>query len=145
MYTVFVHDISSRRWRKARAFFKEHNVEMNVMDMREHFFPYHHFLHILSFVGIEAILKRTSLNEPSIINDETFQDMTLRESYEFLKTNKRWVRDYIFYSEHNVIVGINEDELSCFLPKEKRRRQFAHILEKLEHDRESELVKEEVI
>lgn len=138
MYTVFLKDMNTRRWRKARQFFELHDIEMNIVHIDEHFFPYHHFLHIISFVGIENILKRTSLNEPGIIHDEVFQDMTLRESYEFLKQNRRWVRDYIFYSENNVIVGINDDDLTCFIPKHKKREEFERILSRLDEEFDAE-------
>lgn len=137
MYTVFVAD-SSRRWRQALAFFEKHDVDMNIVDMNEHFFPYHHFLHIISHVGLEAILKRTSKNEPGINTQEFFQDMTLRESYEFLKENRRWVRDYIFYSEDNVIVGVNDDDLTCFIPRHKKRKEFEQILKFLDEQRDEE-------
>lgn len=108
--------------RKAKQWLKEHKlsfVEKNI------------FSSLLRDEEIRYLLMRTENGSEDIIStrskvfqelDQDLDDLTFSELIEFIKVNPSVLKRPIIVDENSFVVGYDDDEITSFLPRERRSK-----------------------
>ncbi len=108
--------------RKAKHWLKEHKlsfVEKNI------------FSSLLRDEEIKYLLQRTENGSEDIIStrskvfqelDQDLDDLTFSELIDFIKENPSVLKRPIIVDDNSFVVGYDDDEITSFLPREKRTK-----------------------
>lgn len=108
--------------RKAKQWLKEHKlsfVEKNI------------FSSLLRDEEIRYLLTRTENGSEDIIStrskvfqelDQDLDDLTFSELIDFIKENPSVLKRPIIVDENSFVVGYDDDEITSFLPRERRSK-----------------------
>lgn len=108
--------------RKAKQWLKEHKlsfVEKNI------------FSSLLRDEEIRYLLMRTENGSEDIIStrskvfqelDQDLDDLTFSELIDFIKVNPSVLKRPIIVDENSFVVGYDDDEITSFLPRERRSK-----------------------
>lgn len=108
--------------RKAKQWLKEHKlsfVEKNI------------FSSLLRDEEIKYLLQRTENGSEDIIStrskvfqelDQDLDDLTFSELIDFIKENPSVLKRPIIVDDNSFVVGYDDDEITSFLPRERRSK-----------------------
>lgn len=108
--------------RKAKQWLKEHKlsfVEKNI------------FSSLLKDEEIKYLLMRTENGSEDIIStrskvfqelDQDLDDLTFSQLIDFIKENPSVLKRPIIVDDNSFVVGYDDDEITSFLPREKRSK-----------------------
>lgn len=115
--------------RNARTWLEDHHIDYQI----------HHLLsEPLSDLEIKHILYLTESGVFELISPLTraykeleveVETLPLRTLYDLIRTYPGMLRKPIVFDERRLVIGYNEDELRCFLPKEESRREMRKLEE----------------
>lgn len=106
--------------RKARAWFKEHNIPFNERNIFSDPLNKDEIKHILCMTedGTEEIISTRSKAFQEL--GVSLDDLTLDELFDLIEENPGLLRRPIIMDDRRLQVGYNEDEIRRFLPREVR-------------------------
>lgn len=124
MVTLYVTP-SCTSCRKARAWLEEHNIPYTERNI---------FTEPLSLTEIKEILRMTEEGTEDIISTRSkayselevdISELPLNEFFEIVQAQPGLLRRPIMIDEKRLQIGLNEDEIRRFLPREVRAQELA--------------------
>lgn len=115
--------------RKAQKWLDDHHVEYTL---------HHLFFEPLSDIEINKMLRLTELGTTELLASRSkdfqeleikIEDLTLQKFFELVRSHPRILRRPIIVDSSRLVLGYNEEEIRCFLPREERRINLARAME----------------
>lgn len=120
--------------RKAKAWLEEHQLDYEL---------HHLFMEPLADWEIKNMLRLTEEGTSELIStrskafqelDVNLEELPLRDLIQLIQDQPGLLRRPIILDEKRLVIGYNEEEIGCFLPREVRRLELARLEEKLAND-----------
>lgn len=113
---------SSLSCRKARTWLDNYQIPYIERDIEVYPLSAEELKAILRLteLGTEEIISHRSSTYLNLFNDSTIEDLSLKKLLDIMCEHPKLIRKPIVMDEKRLVVGYNEDELRCFLPREAR-------------------------
>lgn len=116
---------------KAKRWLEDHNLEYQLHHLLYEPLSDREIKHILylSEEGIDSLLSpHTKAYQNIAAQIELF---SLSEMFDLIRKEPTMIRKPILFDEKRLVIGYNEEEIRCFLPKEESRRAMRKLEELL--------------
>lgn len=124
---------SKKTYKKAIAYMEKNNVEYVLVNIRNSFFSWGEFLDVLKGTknGLEDLIStRSNIVKQLRIDGLSIDAMTLKEFYEFAKSNHTIFKSLIIVGNGVTLKGHNEDEMSMLLSRSAKKKIYEFYLKK---------------
>lgn len=115
MKTPTIYIGSEHNDKKALEWFRSRNIKINVKTLKT-----------ITYEEITAILKLTEggfnqiLRRSQFINKRQFNRLSFNEAVAWLLENTDLIRTPIIIDNKRVVIGMRDDEIEMFIPREQR-------------------------
>lgn len=113
---------SDKKLRQVMSWCSLYGLEYEVMNINRRDFTYDEYKNILSLTdeGTYDLIAKRSKVYADMKDTVEFEDMSMREYYEFLLDNPEVVNQPIVVGDRKLAIGFKPEDISVFLPKEHR-------------------------
>lgn len=126
MITLYVSP-SCMSCRKARAWLQDNEIEFEERQL---------FSEPLSDIEIKNMLRLTEEGTSELISTRSkafqnlevdLEELSLPDLFDLIRNSPGLLRRPLIVDEKRLVIGYNEDEIRCFLPREVRRIELAKL------------------
>ena len=110
--------------KKALEWFRSRGIKITVKRLRK-----------ITCEELKEVLNRTErgfneiLKKSQFINKRQFNRLSFNEAVAWLLENTDLIRTPIIIDNKRVVIGMRDDEIEMFIPREQREREYRKLLE----------------